>query len=515
MAAHSNQRFLKRLLMKNGKEIGCGKPALLFLGCLLFSLAGRAGAELSFEQHILSAGADHYYLLYFMLPVTILCFFPFLEDDSEIVVGRFRSYFRYFAVKWFGMGSIAAFVVLIQSAAVLLSGLGLPLQNGWTLPEGALAADLFAILRSCFPSPAAAFLGITVFQWFGSWFVAGLMMWLCHFLKSRATLIIILILYVDSVLWVKIPALQDLPVTGLNHLMIFHHNLTDAFRPAITAVTSFALLISLILTVKYRWNRFRITVPQKRSGLIVYYLRTYSASGHTGIAPEYAALLMLVLGITLYKGLNGADLDTAKNWFFELFAGHGTGYFRPFPFLEMLIANGAPLYLLAVFTERTFQARSLFIPIRVRSRTVLMFGTLSAGFIFLSAYILLWGAAAVLGGYALGLSFDHGALSLLFPQLLLKLFDCLVQYLFMMVLFCKTGHVTAGFLLVTAGNLLCILPNCLSRFVPFGLSCMTRFSAPPETISAAAYGYSYGYLILLSLLSLCWLLTIGKRKLIR
>lgn len=59
---------------------------------------------------------------------------------------------------------------------------------------------------------------------------------------------------------------------------------------------------------------------------------------------------------------------TAKYWIFLLFSGHGTGYLNILSFLEMLIVNGAPIYLLAAFMEETVSGESLFVSIRAEGR---------------------------------------------------------------------------------------------------------------------------------------------------
>ena len=55
------------LLKKNLRAWGYGKALALFVGCLLFSISGRSNQGIFYEQHLLSAVSDHYYLTYFML----------------------------------------------------------------------------------------------------------------------------------------------------------------------------------------------------------------------------------------------------------------------------------------------------------------------------------------------------------------------------------------------------------------------------------------------------------------
>ena len=112
------------LMRKNFRLWGYGKALALFAGCLLFSIGGRLNEGIYYEQHILSAVSDHYYLTYFMLPILLLCSFSFLEDDEETVILRFQSYHSYFLKKWLGAGLSAFLLAAVQSAAILLSGIG-------------------------------------------------------------------------------------------------------------------------------------------------------------------------------------------------------------------------------------------------------------------------------------------------------------------------------------------------------------------------------------------------------
>lgn len=154
---------------------------MLFAGCLLFSVSGRLNEGIYFEQHILSVVSDHYYLTCFLLPVLLLSCFSFLEDDGENVILRFQSYHSYFYRKWLGTGGIVLLLIAVQSAAVLLSGMGLSGGNGWELPEGAAGAELFFVLRQYFYTPVQAFAAFSACQFFGGWLIIGFCMWIGHF----------------------------------------------------------------------------------------------------------------------------------------------------------------------------------------------------------------------------------------------------------------------------------------------------------------------------------------------
>ena len=155
------------LIRKNLYLWGYGKSLALFAGCMLFSISGRLNGGIAYERHILSAVSDHYYLTYFVLPIVLLSCFSFLDDDGEPVILRFQSYHSYFLKKWIGVGLIAVILTAVQTGAILLSGIGLPLGNEWNLAAGATEAELFSTLEQLFASPLQAFVCFTLYQLIG------------------------------------------------------------------------------------------------------------------------------------------------------------------------------------------------------------------------------------------------------------------------------------------------------------------------------------------------------------
>ncbi len=239
------------LMRKNIRFLGIGKPLALFTGSLLFSCSLRSENVLSFEQHLLSAAADHYYLTFFLLPLILLSCFALAEDDPAYAIFRFGSYHRYFFRKWISLCALPAILVLVQLTAIFLSGLGLSGKNTWRLPAGSMDTELFEALSRVFSSPLTALAGVTGYLFMGIWLIAGLCMWLAHFAGRKWAVRIIVSLYVLSILWVKVPTVYALPVTGLNHLLIFHHNLESPTRWFVTGSTAALLFLFLVGTVRF------------------------------------------------------------------------------------------------------------------------------------------------------------------------------------------------------------------------------------------------------------------------
>lgn len=495
------------LTRKNIRLVGCGKLSAIFIGCLVFSVSNRFGNDLTFEQHILSAASDHYYLTYFLLPMALFACFSFISDDSEIVVIRYGSYFAYFYTKWVGSGAISLLFLLIQSAGILLSGIGLPFGNDWALQDGAVVTELFSVLQMYFNNPQMAFVACMIFQCLGIWFLIGICMWVSHFADRKCAVIILMFLYVIAAVWIKVPFLQKLPITGLNHLVILHHNLDGNYRTTITAITVASLSVSIFLTIRFMW-RSRLTLqPVLHQGLTPYYIRELTSRRNILI------LCVVVVGMTLYKGLKYSDLNTAEELVIYLFAGHGTGSLHILSFLEMLIINGAPIYLLAAFIERTASGQSMYISIRTRGRKELLLSIVVAGIFFLFLYCFFW----LIGGLAsicfYGTALTGNALLALILSTSLKLFDLLLQYVVMIAFYTLTRQITIGFLVLLAGNLLCVIPSEIVKYFPIGLSSMVRIETLGFT-SGVSIKVAFFILIVPIGLILVWLLNCGSRKLL-
>lgn len=493
------------LIRKNLCLWGYGKALVLFAGCLIFSISGRVDHELYYEQHILSAVSDHYYLTYFMLPMALLTCFSFLDDDGMPVILRFQSYHGYFLQKWFGTGIIALLLAIIQTAAILLSGIGLSLGNQWGLTAGAAEAELFIMLQQYFPTPAQAFLVFTFYQFTGSWLISGICMWIGHFAGRKWSVRIIAGLYIISAVWIKLPVIQNLPFTSFNHLLILHHNLGTRYRFWITGGTLLLLVLIFAFSIRFLWRGLPHLYLQGR-GIAAYYF--HKLMTRRSLLP----LCGVVLGITLYKGL-GHSMGSSTEWICTLFSGHGTGYFQVLPFLELLITIGAPLYLLAVFVEQRVSGQSIFISVRAQNRKNLMAGILSVSAKFIGVYALFWLAGGLLGTCFFGGGIDLPAFHILLYAALMKYFDVFLQYLVMLCVYLFTKKVSIGFLAVLAGNTLCVLPGHGVAWLPFGLSSLMRISFMDSGMGISAVA-ALCIQISLVILLMAWMFAFGYKKIL-
>ena len=184
-----------------------------------------------------------------------------------------------------------------------------------------------------------------------------------------------------------------------------------------------------------------------------------------------------------------------------------------FPFLEMLITGGVPLYLLAAFVEHTVNGQSIFISVRAKSRRHFVKGILSVSTKFLMIYAFFWLMAGLVGEFLFRTGSTIPSFRLLFYAVLMKYLDILVQYLIMFSVYIATKQVTIGFLVFVAGNLLCIFPGRWMTYLPFGLSSLTRISVVEPGIGISAVS-ALGIETVISTLMIAGILMWGYKKIL-
>ncbi len=495
---------LLRINLKGGVK---GVLAALFTVCLIFGYSVRTGPEPSFSQHCLAIITDHYYLLYFMLPLFLLLIFFVIEDDSEAVILRYQTYFRYFTHKWLSLAAIAFFFMAVQLIAIGISGIGLPVGGGWSIAAGSTTQELFTTLSASFPSPVFCLFAASAYMLAGLCIAALITMWIGHFVSKSGAVKIIVFLYLLSVMSIKVGFVRDWPITTFNYFVILHHNLTSLHRLTITAVTS-AILIGIILwTAKKHWNQRLFIAKRTAKGITPYYCKELLSRKNV------ITLVAVVLVMVIWKYLQRAGDINGSEWIMSLYAGHGTGGFHILSFIEMLLLNGTPVYLLGVFIEKVTTEHSAFITIRLKKRRDILAGILTSGLLFIFMYGVFLAVFPIVGFAVLGTPPVGGTLALLGTAVIMKLLDIMVQALCILVIYCLTGQITVGFVGLVAANLLCIAATGLARYLPFGLSSLSRINIPKLGAEGVGSLYVLGILLATCVLLVGWLFTVGVKRL--
>lgn len=491
------------MLRRVWTNVGLGKFFLLFGVSLLFGLGERMGAQGSLPLHLLAILNDQYYVIFAVLPIVLFFCTGVIEDDTLLVLMRYGTYRRYFFHKWRALSVAAAMLWLVQMAALLLSGAGLPIGGSWPGTPGGLWQEVFALLQGYFPSPWAAVLCCAGQMLLGYWLIALTCLWLGHFCNRSLAVKLIMSLYIFAVLWLKLPVMSRPPLTfltGINHWVLLLHNLTEPWRLPMTAATTAALTIAMVWLVTRKW-RWRPHLPRyNRRGLAPYYRRVL----FTG--KNELLLAGLILLAAAWTWLSGGAPEDGADWLIRLLAGHGTGYFYPMGLLSLLVIEALPLWPLGAFCTQAIGERSVFLTVRLCRRKELLKAMLYTGLLWLLLYSGLLTLAAILPPLVLDLPLDLG---LTVAAIGLKLLDVALQFLLILFALCVTGQATAGFVAIVLLQFLCILPV---TWLPLGLSSLVRLNLP-QTGGAVPVLAAAALLAALSLALILWLYSRGVKRL--
>ncbi|KPU44759.1 hypothetical protein OXPF_18450 [Oxobacter pfennigii] len=480
--------MIRRLL----QEVGKGKFLLLWGLSLLFGLSERTGQNLFLPLHVLAVLNDQYYFIFAVLPIFLFFCASVMEDDVPMVLLRYRTYGRYFYVKWRGLAVLSVLLWMGQMLAIMISGFGLSINGSWYISEGP-KADIFHLLQGIFLYPVEAVFCSAGYLLLGYWVIGLTALWLGHFCQRSLAAKLLMGLYLPAVAWIKLPAMSRPPFvffTGINHWILLLHNLTEPWRTMVTAGTTLALIIGMVWSVRWKW-RWQPNLPKYRqTGLARYYRRLLFSKQNV------LALATVIFLLAIWSWLRGGPPADATDWLFRLFAGHGTGYFYPMGFLFLLVIDTLPLWPLCVLSEQAAGEKTAFLTIRLTWRRELVGSILNTAFL----WILFCGCLLTFAAVIPPLMQDQPVdVWLTLTAVGLKILDICLQFLLIFAALCLTGHTTIGFIAVVLMHFLCVLPV---SWLPVGLSSMLRLALPqtggiipPWTAIGLLLGLAFGLII--------------------
>lgn len=492
------------MIRKRYTQIGWGKFLLLLAFSVVFGLSQRTSGASALSAHVLAVLNDQYYVIFAVLPILLFLCGSVMEDDAEIVIFRYGTYRRYFVAKWRCLGMLCSGLWLGQMVVLFLTGLGLRITaDQWeTLSGGSLSQEVTSLLAEHFSGPWQALLCAAVFLWIGYWLIGLLSLWLGHFLPHTHAIKALLALYVLSVLSIKLPILSQPPfccLTGLNHWVLLLHNLTDRWRFPLTVLVTVLFVAVVTYTIRSGWRH--IPFPRKApSGLAAYYRRLLFSKSNLLLL---IGSILVLAGWSWYSG--GAPQD-GREWVFRLLAGHGTGYFYPFGFMALLLAEVFPLWPLGRMLAQAAREHSVCVAVRLKRRKDLLWPLLRASGEWIACWCGLLLLAEAVPALLLGFELPIG---LILAATGLRFLDMVLQALVICLLLCASGQVIFGFLSVILLHVLSLLP---APWLPVGLSSLLRLHFV-ETGGAVQPVWAGLELGVCNLILLFWLYRYGARRL--
>lgn len=490
---------MKAIVLRNVRQFFTGKILFLLFGCFLFGFAERQATSLSYEQFVLNMITEHYYLTYFMIPVFLLFTYKNLEDDMDYVLIRSRYYWQYFLAKASAFLLNMIGFVGIQFIVMMLLGIGLRKDNSFSLFGGNHfgIGELFIEYANHFSTPLHASIVAGAYMIVGLTVVSIIFLLLHHFLEKKAVSVVMITIYFFMTLGLKIPGLNVIPILFMDNYIILHHNFTASGKIVMSLISMLIILIVTGILVKYFWQkRPKWTMKFRKRGITFYYARYLFTKRNVAI------LLAVLFFISLWKVVNVSFEEEAMagDFFLSMFYGHGVNEFNMISFIEMLILNGGPLYLLAIFVETIHNEQNLGLTIRMKHKRNWTLAILQIAVAFITLYVVLMIGVGIVICMIVNLPID-GLTVFLIQLSLLKFLDVLFQFLLFFMLFIWKRNVTMAFLIVLASNAISLLPMMWVIYFPTGLSSMAR-----NTLILGQKGITFqiGMLILGSCVLLQW-----------
>ena len=184
----------------------------------------------------------------------------------------------------------------------------------------------------------------------------------------------------------KIDKVNNLPILFIDNYIIFHRNFSYDLKLFINILTMIAVfIVACILNKKY-WNK-KLKIKDIRKNKIEagsYYKRLLFSRYNIVIICS-VLILMSFWGILKVN----RSFESMNNYLVTLFVGHPVNDIRIIEFLEMLVLNTTPIYIIAIFIEQESSERSLFVNIRFGKGIKWMNSVLKTSMKFVVSYVLL------------------------------------------------------------------------------------------------------------------------------
>lgn len=460
---------MKAILRREREQFFTGKILFLIFGCVLFSLSARQSTSLSYMQFVLHMLSEHYYITYFMIPVFLLVIYKSFDDEVEYILIRSRYYWKYFWTKALALFLNIVGFVFVQIVTIMLVSIGLSTEQSFATSNPYML-EIFQAYAEYFRTPLTAIIAASGYMIIGLTVMSVLFLTVHHFFSKKTVSIVMITLYVLITFGLKIPGLNDIPFLFMNNYILLFYNLSSKNGLIISLLSMMFILIVAMILVKFYWKKqSNLQFELKVKGIAFYYARYLFTKKNVLI------LIAIVSFISVWKLFNVSSFSetTAKDFFMSLFYGHGVNEFYMIAFLEMLILNGVPLYLFAIFMEGIHRAESVGLMIRLKTKKSLVKAILRISTIFIVMYIgLLLGIGLILV-VSQGLSMD-GITRLVAGASMLKFLDIIFQFLLFITLFIWKRNVTMAFLMVLSTNVISLLPISWVIYFPTGLSSLAR-----------------------------------------
>ena len=459
---------MKTLIKLDLNKLISNKLLFLLFGLTIFSMDERITQTLSSQQFILYIFTEHYYLTYLMMPIFMLSIYSSLDDDMEYILIRSTSYWNYFKGKLAVYGIFSFMFVIAQFVVAFIMSIGLRSDNNFNVPNNP-SYELFEYYSQYFSSVTQAIFINCIYMIAGLFIVSIAFFTINNFFSKKVSTKIMIIVYILMIFGLKIDKVNNLPIVFIDNYIIFHRNFGYDSKLFINILTMTTVLIVVCILNKKYWNK-KLKIKDIRKNKISYYKRLLFSRYNIVMI---CSVLILMSFWGLLKG--NSSFESMNDYLVNLFVGHPVNNIRIIEFLEMLVLNTTPIYIIAIFLEQESSERSLFINIRFGKGIKWMNSILKTSMLFVVSYVLLNIAIPIAIGIFNNIPITSQVIQLSTNIFIIKVLDLSLQVLVLILLYSLSKNMTLSFLSLLLLNSLCFLPFKWCLYLPFGISSLSRF----------------------------------------
>ena len=459
---------MKTLIKLDLNKLISNKLLFLLFGLTIFSMDERITQTLSSQQFILYIFTEHYYLTYLMMPIFMLSIYSSLDDDMEYILIRSTSYWNYFKGKLAVYGIFSFMFVIAQFVVAFIMSIGLRSDNNFNVPNNP-SYELFGYYSQHFSSVTQAIFINCIYMIAGLFIVSIAFFTINNFFSKKVSTKIMIIAYILMIFGLKIDKVNNLPIVFIDNYIIFHRNFGYDLKLFINILTMTTVLIVVCILNKKYWNK-KLKIKDIRKNKISYYKRLLFSRYNIVMI---CSVLILMSFWGLLKG--NSSFESMNDYLVNLFVGHPVNNIRIIEFLEMLVLNTTPIYIIAIFLEQESSERSLFINIRFGKGIKWMNSILKTSMLFVVSYVLLNIAIPIAIGIFNNIPITSQIILLSTNIFIIKVLDLSLQVLVLILLYSLSKNMTLSFLSLLLLNSLCFLPFKWCLYLPFGISSLSRF----------------------------------------
>lgn len=459
---------MKTLIKLDLNKLISNKLLFLLFGLTIFSMDERITQTLSSQQFILYIFTEHYYLTYLMMPIFMLSIYSSLDDDMEYILIRSTSYWNYFKGKLAVYGIFSFMFVIAQFVVAFIMSIGLRSDNNFNVPNNP-SYELFGYYSQHFSSVTQAIFINCIYMIAGLFIVSIAFFTINNFFSKKVSTKIMIIVYILMIFGLKIDKVNNLPIVFIDNYIIFHRNFGYDSKLFINILTMTTVLIVVCILNKKYWNK-KLKIKDIRKNKISYYKRLLFSRYNIVMI---CSVLILMSFWGLLKG--NSSFESMNDYLVNLFVGHPVNNIRIIEFLEMLVLNTTPIYIIAIFLEQESSERSLFINIRFGKGIKWMNSILKTSMLFVVSYVLLNIAIPIAIGIFNNIPITPQVIQLSTNIFIIKVLDLSLQVLVLILLYSLSKNMTLSFLSLLLLNSLCFLPFKWCLYLPFGISSLSRF----------------------------------------